>query len=50
MIESALQAGLHLQELTLICWDPPTPGIAYLTRAFRADKGIVISASHNMYE
>jgi phosphoglucosamine mutase len=27
----------------------PTPAIAYLTRTFRADVGIVISASHNPY-
>ncbi len=27
----------------------PTPGVAYLTRAQRADLGIVISASHNPY-
>ena len=27
----------------------PTPGIAYLTRTFHADAGIVISASHNPY-
>ncbi len=27
-----------------------TPGVAYLTRTFNADAGIVISASHNHYE
>ncbi|MBL0711077.1 MAG: phosphoglucosamine mutase, partial [Colwellia sp.] len=27
----------------------PTPGIAYLTKTFRAEAGIVISASHNPY-
>ena len=28
----------------------PTPAIAYLTQTFRANAGIVISASHNPYE
>ncbi|MFZ0447654.1 MAG: phosphoglucosamine mutase [Desulfatiglandaceae bacterium] len=28
----------------------PTPGVAYLTRSFRAGMGIVISASHNPHE
>src|ERR1700680_3426352 len=27
----------------------PTPGVAFITRAYRADAGIVISASHNPY-
>ena len=28
----------------------PTPGIAYLTKRFECDFGVVISASHNLYE
>ena len=27
----------------------PTPGVAFITRAYRADAGIVISASHNPF-
>ena len=27
----------------------PTPAVAYLTRTFRSEAGIVISASHNPY-
>lgn len=50
MIESALQAGLSSAGINVYLLGPmPTPGIAYLTRAFRAEYGIVISASHNHY-
>ena len=28
----------------------PTPGIAFLTRKFECDFGVVISASHNLYD
>ena len=28
----------------------PTPGIAYMTRRFNCDFGVVISASHNLYD
>src|SRR6185312_13977333 len=28
----------------------PTPGIAYMTRRFHCDFGVVISASHNLYD
>ena len=34
---------------TLMVGPFPTPGIAFITRAYRADAGIVISASHNPY-
>lgn len=50
MFESALEAGLSAAGVDILLLGPmPTPGIAYLTRTFRADAGIVISASHNPY-
>ncbi|MFG6176102.1 phosphoglucosamine mutase [Halomonas sp. THAF12] len=50
MFESALEAGLSAAGVDVILLGPmPTPGIAYLTRTFRADAGIVISASHNPF-
>ena len=51
MFESALEAGLSAAGVDVMLLGPmPTPGIAYLTRTFRADAGIVISASHNAYQ
>lgn len=51
MLESALQAGLVAAGVNIRLLGPmPTPGVAYLTRAFRASAGIVISASHNPYD
>ena len=50
MFESALQAGLVAAGGNVKLLGPmPTPAIAYLTRTFHAQAGIVISASHNPY-
>lgn len=48
MFESALEAGLSAAGADVMLLGPmPTPAIAYLTRTFHAQAGIVISASHN---
>lgn len=50
MLESALEAGLAAAGLRATFTGPmPTPAVAYLTQTFRAEAGIVISASHNPY-
>lgn len=51
MFESALEAGLSAAGVDVRLLGPmPTPAIAYLTRTFHAQAGIVISASHNPYQ
>ncbi|MGP0173859.1 phosphoglucosamine mutase [Pseudomonas sp. NCHU5208] len=51
MFESALEAGLASAGADVQLLGPmPTPAIAYLTRTFQADAGIVISASHNPHD
>ncbi|WP_420787730.1 phosphoglucosamine mutase [Shewanella chilikensis] len=50
LFESALEAGLSAAGLNVMLMGPmPTPAVAYLTRTFRAEAGVVISASHNPY-
>src|SRR3954465_13937753 len=51
MFEAALEAGFVAAGVNVSLIGPlPTPGIAYLTRKFSCDFGIVISASHNLYD
>ena len=51
MFESALEAGFVAAGVNAMLIGPlPTPGIAYLTRRFKCNFGVVISASHNLYD
>ena len=51
MLESALESGFNSAGVDVVLLGPiPTPAVAYLTRAQRADLGVVISASHNPFE
>ena len=51
MFESALEAGLTSAGADVMLLGPmPTPAIAYLTRTFQAQAGIVINASHNPHD
>ena len=51
MIETALVAGFTSVGMDVLLTGPiPTPGVAMLTRSMRADLGVMISASHNLYD
>jgi phosphoglucosamine mutase len=51
MMENALVAGFTSVGMDVIMTGPlPTPAIALLTREMRADLGVMISASHNLFE
>ena len=51
MLESALVAGICSVGAEAVCIGvAPTPAVAYLTKFYGADAGVVISASHNPYE
>ena len=50
MLEAALEAGFIAAGVNVRLLGPiPTPGVAYLTKTFRKQFGLVISASHNSF-
>jgi len=51
LLESAMESGFSAAGVDVVLLGPiPTPAVAYLTRAVRADLGVVISASHNPFD
>lgn len=51
MIENALTSGFLSVGMDVLLVGPmPTPAVAFLTRAMRADLGVMISASHNPFQ
>jgi phosphoglucosamine mutase len=51
LFESALEAGFIAAGVSTLMMGPlPTPGVAYLTRRLGCNFGVVISASHNLFE
>jgi phosphoglucosamine mutase len=51
MIENALVAGFTSVGMDVLLLGPmPTPAVAMLTRSMRADLGVMISASHNLFD
>src|SRR6201996_8043670 len=51
MIEYAMVAGFASVGMDVLLLGPvPTPAVAMLTRSMRCDLGVMISASHNLFE
>ena len=51
MIEYAMVAGFTSVGMDVLLLGPvPTPAVAMLTRSMRCDLGVMISASHNLFE
>ncbi len=51
MLEAALCAGIcSVGARAEVVGVMPTPAVAYLTRLYKADAGVVISASHNQFQ
>ena len=51
MIENAMVAGFTSVGMDVLLVGPmPTPAVAMLTKSMRADLGVMISASHNLFE
>jgi len=51
ILEKAIASGiLSMGAEPILLGELPTPGVAFITRDFGADAGIMISASHNPYE